>query len=302
MTLSLTCPCGARLEIDEKFAGKSIQCPDCNRPLSTVPPAPEPAQTSVLAIAALVLVLIGAFTLVGTVAAVVCGALALSRIRRSPEPIGGACYARAAIILGVAFTLVTVLALFVTDLLRIDGFLRTIEVAGKFVEAPEEVDIFKSDGFGAGRSATIRRPSPSWVKLVITGRNDDLILANLWDDAYIVCLCNLDGDQSWTLENCRQEGQQRFLQSDLVTKILNRSLPDSPPPSGQDRDRKQLPGTEIQEFVLDVRLGGVDRTFLIRVLRERNRLHLVAGGTRKSRFARLQPEFVKALDSYKLDK
>jgi hypothetical protein len=71
---------------------------------------------------------------------------------------------------------------------------------------------------------------------------------------------------------------------------------------GQDRERKQLPGTEIQEFLLDVRLAGVDRTFLVRVLRDGNRLYVVAGGARKSRLPRLQPEIAKALDSFSMEK
>ena len=67
-------------------------------------------------------------------------------------------------------------------------------------------------------------------------------------------------------------------------------------------NRKQLPGTEIQEFLFDMRLSGVDRTFLVRVMREGARLNIIAGGTRKQRFARLQPDIVQALNSYKLEK
>ena len=53
MALSLTCSCGALLEIDDKFAGKIINCPDCNRPLNTAPPVPEPPLTSGFALASL---------------------------------------------------------------------------------------------------------------------------------------------------------------------------------------------------------------------------------------------------------
>ena len=74
---------GPRLEIDEKFLGKDIPCPDCARPLPTkAPPTPPPLdlpdqhRTSGLAILSLALALVGAFTLVGTLAAVVFGWLA----------------------------------------------------------------------------------------------------------------------------------------------------------------------------------------------------------------------------------
>src|SRR5580692_8101012 len=98
MPLSLTCICGARLDIDDKFAGQVIHCPDCNRSLNTVASAPEPAQTSGYALASLLLALTGAFTLVGTVAAVVCGTMGLAHIREAPERIGGKRIAQAGII------------------------------------------------------------------------------------------------------------------------------------------------------------------------------------------------------------
>ena len=303
MTLSLTCACGARLEIDAKFAGQTIHCPDCKRALNTAPPALEPPRTSGLALASFLLALIGAFTLVGTIAAVVCGVMALAHIKRLPEEIGGRRFAQAGIGLGIAFTLLTLVALWTTELFRLDGVLRTIEWAGK-IEYPAE-DII-STGDDVGRSGSIQRPTPGWAKLRRIDANtprekaDDLILVNLWEDAHIVCLTKwLEPGQP--LEACRQEGQQRFLQSELVTRILGRTAPNSPPPAAQDRERKQLPGTETQEFVLDLRLAGVERTFLVRVLRDGARINIVAGGTRRSRFARLQPELIKALDSYKIE-
>ena len=87
-----------------------------------------------------------------------------------------------------------------------------------------------------------------------------------------------------------------------ISKTLGRTSAATPPPAGQDRERKQLLGSDTQEFLYDIRLGGHDWTFVIRVLRDGTRLNVVAGGTRKSRFARLQPDLVKALDSYKMEK
>src|SRR5262245_37908739 len=82
MTLSIKCACGVPLEFDDSFAGKQINCPDCQRPL-TIPQANQAtARTCGFALASLLLALVGAFTLVGTVAAVVLGAVALVRMRR----------------------------------------------------------------------------------------------------------------------------------------------------------------------------------------------------------------------------
>ena len=242
----------------------------------------------------------------GTLAAIVCGAVGLAGIRKAPERIGGKRIAQAGIFLGVLFTLMTLVALWTSELLRLDGWARAIEWAGKVKYATTEtIAIDRSDGLDLGPIASITRPSPSWgqltFKLLDKQNSDNLVLVNLWDDAYIICLVRLlDGGQ--TLEACRQEGQQQLLQSELVTRVLGRTRADSPPIAAQDRESKQLAGTETQEFILDMRLGGVDRTFLVRVLRDGNRLHIIAGGTRKNRFARLQPDIVKALDSYQTEK
>src|SRR5207302_8262451 len=102
MTLSLTCTCGARLEIDDKFAGQPINCPDCQRALQA-PAAKEATgrRTSGLALASILLALIGAFTVVGTLAAVVLGVLALLQIAGKPDRLAGKGYALAGILLGV---------------------------------------------------------------------------------------------------------------------------------------------------------------------------------------------------------
>lgn len=304
MSLSITCQCGAKLEIDEKFAGRAINCPDCNRPLKTKLAEPEAARTSSLALASLLLALVGAFTVVGTIAAIVCGVIALGQIRRTPAEIGGRRFAQAGIVVGGIFTLLTLVVLWSGDLLRIDGYIRTIEWAGK-IEYPagEKVAIIPDD-VDRSREPTIDRPSAAWAKLTHKAPDsnvvDDLVLVNLWEDAYIVCLTKKDIDPQIKLDDYRPEGRDRFLQSDLVRKILGRVGLNSPPLEGKERDGgRQIQGTEIHEFILDVRLAGIDRTFLIRVLREGTQLKVLAAGTRQSRFARLLPEFTKALDSYR---
>src|SRR2546423_14593459 len=102
MTLSLTCACGARLEIDDKFAGQPINCPDCQRALQA--PAAQAAgggrRTSGLALASILLALIGAFTIVGTLAAAVLGVVALLRIARKRHPPARRGHAFAGILLG----------------------------------------------------------------------------------------------------------------------------------------------------------------------------------------------------------
>src|SRR5438067_12408526 len=89
MPIAVTCECGSRLEIDEKFLGKEILCPDCQRPLPTKPPpAPPPLdlpnnrRVSGLAVLSLTLAMVGAFTVVGSLAAIAVGLLALREIAK----------------------------------------------------------------------------------------------------------------------------------------------------------------------------------------------------------------------------
>src|SRR5688572_1436505 len=104
MSISLTCSCGARLEVDAKFAGQTIACPDCHKPLAVTPPPPPPKRTSGLALSSLLLALVGAFTVVGSLAAIVLGAIAYRRIPKQAG-VTGQSYAKAGMILGAAFTI-----------------------------------------------------------------------------------------------------------------------------------------------------------------------------------------------------
>ena len=156
MTLALTCTCGARLEIDEKFAGQTIACPDCNRPLATAPAA-TPPKTSGLALASLLLALIGAFTLVGSLLAMAYGLWGLKQIRRTPEQIGGRRYARAGIVLGGIFTVLTLGLLWSRDFLKLDSLLRTIESAGSIFYSHD--DLFNIQSFETGVAVRHRHHS-----------------------------------------------------------------------------------------------------------------------------------------------
>src|SRR5260370_41905597 len=110
MPVALTCDCGARFDVDELLAGKEVPCPECATPVQA-PLKPVPPRTSLWALASLVLALTGAFTLVGTVAAVVVGLWALAVIRRDSPRLRGKGLATAGIITGLVLTAVNRAAL-----------------------------------------------------------------------------------------------------------------------------------------------------------------------------------------------
>ena len=68
------------------------------------------------------------------------------------------------------------------------------------------------------------------------------------------------------------------------------------------RDTKRI-NNDTEEFTVDLRLGGIDRTFLIRVTKAgAQNLVVLVGATRKSRFDRVQGEFRKAFDTFQVDR
>jgi hypothetical protein len=54
-----------------------------------------------------------------------------------------------------------------------------------------------------------------------------------------------------------------------------------------------------QEMLVDLR-AGVDRTFLVRMSKKDHRLFIVVAAARKHRFARLQDELRKGLDTFQV--
>src|SRR5262245_54720515 len=110
MTLAINCTCGAHLELDDRFAGQTIQCPDCQKVLQAPPLTSPLMRTSGLALASLILALVGAFTVIGTLAAVVVGVLALRQIAKRPEQLRGRRFALAGIGAGAFLTAVSLFA------------------------------------------------------------------------------------------------------------------------------------------------------------------------------------------------
>lgn len=295
MPISLTCTCGARLEIDDKFAGQKIPCPDCNKPLvaePAPPPPPEPTTTSGLAVLSLLLALIGAFTVVGTLAAIACGAAAYRRVTRRGSTVGGARLAQAGMILGAVFTVISVGVYASRSLVGLDGVLRQYVWASK-LEFLEQATLSKRPG-AFDESFLLDRPSRAWgvLKPQPSQKEQDLLmLVNPREDAHILWLWdNVDGDDD--AASMRARAVTVFRASDFV-KLLGR-VPDLESESYKQRDINDGQGT--YEFYLDITLGGIPRTFLFRLQRLPGRpyVNVLVAGARAHRFEQLLPMLRRA--------
>jgi hypothetical protein len=153
MSLSLICACGARIDLDDTLAGQDITCPECQQPLKAPASAEsQPVRTSAFALASFILSIVGAFTLVGSMAAVVLGMIALIMILRDRERIAGFGFALAGIAIGFFATALTGLGLYAD--LGFSAMLHERNMA-EFIDTTGPLEV-------AGRGWTITRPTEKW--------------------------------------------------------------------------------------------------------------------------------------------
>lgn len=290
MPIPLTCTCGAKLEIDDKFAGQTIACPDCNKPLFAEPSSPPPTSTSGLAILSLLLALVGAFTIIGTLAAMACGAVAYGKLNRKRTSVGGIRIAQAGMILGAVFTLAALAAYGSRWLFGLDSLVRQYTWAGK-LDFPPSLTITKKR-FSDDRVYLIDRPSHGWGSLKHAGQKQGelLLLYNVREDAQLFWLSETrapDDDDA----SMRARARDSFLGSDLVRAVGR--LPDHASELAKERD------VDGQEFFIDVTLSGIHRTFMFRLLKDGQYFNVLVGGARAHRFAAMRKALQEAMDSFK---
>ena len=155
MPLSLACTCGARFEVEDHFAGQTVACPECHQAIAAAAPPGRPTRTSGFAIASVVLALVGAFTGVGTVLAIVLGFVGLVQIRKYPRELAGTSYALLGIGCGIVFTGLFLLAVIQTEVFGVDLIRERLMGHNVDRDGPLEVSM-PADGFA------IRRPSNQW--------------------------------------------------------------------------------------------------------------------------------------------
>lgn len=306
MAISLTCTCGAFLEVDDRFAGQMIQCPECSRPLQAAPGEKLPLRTSGWAIASLFASLAGALTLIGPLLGVAAGGFALRSIRKHPDRLAGRGYALAGIVLGFLFSIVSGLALLAPDMLGIDLFLHSAEWAGKLdFSVPLEV---KTD-----RGFFITRPSTAWglyrgqpetdpEKPVAVLSSDQVMLVNVAEDAhaigYLMVKTQLPDEEQ---DSDRKTALSTFGRSELL-RILGRRRRDDAGVPVEVVSAKMTAddGREVQELVVDVQPGKQPRSFVMRIIRGGDDIFVIAAGARKSRFAHVEKELRNLIEGFKI--
>jgi len=293
VSLSLSCPCGARFDVEETFAGQEISCPECHEPIAAPARGQQPVRTSGFAVASVVLSLIGAFTLVLTLAAVVLGAVALVSISKNRGRVTGAGYAVFGIVAGAVFSGLFLFAILMPEVFG-EGLLRGGLIGMQTDRSGSLEVVRKADGFA------MTRPTPHWG--VARARlqqqvapESKLLLVQSARNAYIEVYT--DGLCGRTVEQYREQEVQAFQGAWFAgggrARLTNFSLRHS-----KRLEPKQ--GMEVHEVFFDVRLDNMPMTFLIEIIgpTRDDGVFLLRGWAPRRSFPRSEAEIRAALDSF----
>ena len=318
MPLSLTCDCGARFEVEDALAGQTVSCPECQQPLKA-PAAQRPTvRTSGFALASFLLAVVGAFTVVGTIAAVILGIVAVVGILRDRERVAGLGFASFGIGMGLVFTTLTLWALTTGELFGLGSSMRRYQMADQLEpidpKAPLEI---KANGF------SLTRPSLKWAKA--KKEFQYLLIEPLLRKDALLLLVQPDLNAFMDVQ-AEAGGRIASFEETLVNQLRPQSGPanEQVKPNLQGGDDQQEPQLlaitdvavnerknnlpvddpnveEAQERTLALKLGGKPWTLLARAYQAKGgKLYILRAYTETARFDRIKDELVKALDSFKV--
>jgi hypothetical protein len=291
MALSLACSCGARFEVEDTFAGQSVSCPECQQSVQAPGLQRPPLRTSGYAVASAVLALVLAFTGIGTIVAVILGAIGLVHIKRHRDQVTGAGFAIFGIASGLVFTVLFGLAIVRTDLFG-SNFMGELFL-GEKVDRSGPLEITRSE-----RGFAIRRPTNKWG-VTKSEVGCDLTLVNVARGAFVdvtreeLAGRTLEVYRDQVLDNFKQQpdpfGKGQPLQFNGLTIRESQSL-------ATEKDRETI------EVLLDVNLGLQPFTFLLRIIRPKgsNNVFVVRGWALRRKFPTIEGEVRQALESFRI--
>ncbi len=313
MALSLTCDCGARFEVEDTLAGQEVSCPECQQPLKAPALQALPVRTSALAIASAVLALAGAFTVVGTLAAVGLGVAALVSIARHRDRLAGAGLAIFGIVAGCALTPLMLLALTTSELFGVGGWFREKVLADQ-IDTSGPLEVVEKD-------FAITRPSEKWGQATANAL-DDPILAGLQKDRDLLLVQParnafvdvrvVRNSKGVTIEGCRLEVLKELesvrdnpfqdgADDEDFPQPRRPGRPSTVKPLGPEPELPALDGAQGREMTVDVHRAGQAWRFLVHYYKKPGKpLYIVRAYTQKRNFRRVEGELRQALDSFRL--
>jgi hypothetical protein len=318
MPLALTCDCGARFDADDLLAGQEIPCPECGEPIQA-PSKPTPPRTSLWAVAALVLALIGAFTPAGGLLALLAGLYALNVIRQRPGQLTGQGMALTASALGLLCSIVTAVLFLRPDLVPVGSWFRQRALAGQ-IDTTGALEMGSRSG-----DVLITRPSRDWGRARRDRTDDpvvgelqqkaDLLLVNIKINAYVEVI----RDTTNTVALDRYTEAMRTDMNPYREKMLSDegsgfgrrnpnwvggAAPDAgefPPQFVSARTLEPLDEHEGREWVGTLPRPGQKWRFIIRAYKKRGSpIHVIRAYTPAARFKSNESELRQILDTVRI--
>jgi hypothetical protein len=318
MPLSLICACGARIELEDALAGQEIACPECQQPLKA--PAGtqnQPIRTSGFALASLILAITGAFTIVGTLAAVVLGLVAVVLILRQRDRLAGLGFAVAGIAIGFVFTGLTLFAYFISsEPFAFAGYVRERNMA-PYVDTTGPIEV-------VDRGWAVTRPTEQWgvarngqvadelAELFLDKSKPDVLLVQIKQHAFLDVHEETDGgkpleafereyvgeyesrdNSSFANSKGKDEGMMRITNgSTLYTRNLTTMPANSPP------------GCTGREIEMDVQVAGQRWLMLVRFYHNpmTKSFYVLRAYAPRRFFSQNKSDFEKGLDSFRFVK
>ncbi|HTU17103.1 MAG TPA: DUF4190 domain-containing protein [Gemmataceae bacterium] len=307
----LTCACGARFEVADSLAGQEVLCPECQQPLQAPAAVRPPLVTSGWALASVLLALMGAFTVLGTLVAIVLGIIALVSIARHRDRVTGVGFAVFGICLGVLFTVLTVVALNAADVFGLESWMRQRTMTQEIdTTGPLEV-VQGNKGFA------ITRPTEKWGQMQSKASDDpavgafqtnlDLLLMQIPRHAFVDVRV-LPGPPFQSLDQCETEVLADFEGPRQLQQMRDPFEDDDEPFRPAVRMRRlgsrqlaAVDGMAGRQAEVEVRCAGKPWHFIIRLYRRGNgRIYVVRSYAPKRRFDEVRGELERALDSFRI--
>jgi hypothetical protein len=299
MALTLNCSCGACFEVEDTFGGQSVACPECQTSVAVPARNDVPLRTSGLALTSVLLALIGAFTILFTLVAVLLGLSALVSIARNRDRLAGRGYALFGIGAGAAFTVLSFFLYSSMELLPVDGFFEAGMLSSQIDYSGDREVVRKDAGF------SITRPSAKWgiarqAMLDSMDSKCDVMLVNAYRHCYVQV--SRDGLFGRSLDE--------FV--DAIIKVYQED--ERPGRKGlwnrtrggfKLRQRRALPpadGAELVELAFDLNYNGQDFSYVehVYLAGKRDTFYRVLAWTARRRFPQMEPELRRSVDSFRL--
>jgi hypothetical protein len=301
MALSLACSCGARFEVEDTLAGQLVSCPECPESVRAPWPDQSKPRTSGYALASVIVALVGAFTLVGTVAAVILGSIGLVSIARHRDRVAGVGYAVFGIVAGVALTVFSLFLYSSFELFDVNGALRSGALSSQIdYEGGQEIN-------RPQKGYAITRPNPKWgvarASLVKQLELEcDLLLVNASKDCYVEVEVVEMGGRS--MDEYLDEVIQSYQDPPFDVAGANQRN-EHTRSAFKLKGRRILPpaqGMRSGELLIDVKIDGQEMSFLDRIVSEEGggRAFRVRAWASRHRFPRLEAELRRAVDSFRI--